>query len=47
MILVTFSMKTKGYIILSILSFQGAREKVVDIIVNVLKKTTAANFSLT
>ena len=45
-ILVPFSIKTKGYIILSILSFQKARKEVVDIIVNVSKKTTAAVFLL-
>lgn len=43
---VAFSTKTKGYIILSILSFQVAREEVVDITVNVSKKTPAANFFL-
>lgn len=45
-ILLPFSIKTKGYIILSILSFKKARKEVVDIIVNVSKKTTAAIFLL-
>lgn len=45
-ILVPSSMKTKGHIILSILSFQEARKEVVDIIVNVSKETTTANFFL-
>lgn len=46
MIPVPFSIKTKGYIILSILSFQGTRQEVVDIIVNVPTKMTVANFFL-
>lgn len=45
-ILVPSSMKTKGHIILCIFSFQEARKEVVDIIVNVSKKTIAANFFL-
>lgn len=45
-ILVPSLMKTKGHIILSIFSFQEARKELVDIIVNVSKKTIAANFFL-
>lgn len=46
MIPVPFSITTKGYIILSTLSFQGTRQEVVDIIVNVATKMTVANFFL-